>query len=248
MHIALCHPGKIGDMLYVLPTARKIYETTGADIDIITSELCKPAEQLVRYQPYIHDFIIPSNYILNNVGQGCQPWYMDPGPGYDKVYQLGYEHFPDGPLHNFTARRAGVYPVDSPRYDYPDKLFSEDPYIVVAHCSSRAYPELTEEYRKFISNCPIKVIQTGVPEDWVEAPSINMTGINLLEVLPLIAHAKAYIGFYSGLLVLANGFSIPKIITMWPGVGESHGLHIDPTVDLPFATAGSILQTLQQYL
>lgn len=247
---AIVHPGKIGDLLYCLPTAKVLHEQDGAEIDIFTSELCKPAEKLIRYQSYVHDFIIPADYAVRDAGQGVQPWFMNVPSGYDRVYQLGYEHFPDGPLHLYTARRAGLGSVPNPSYECPDVKVYDEPYAVVAHCGHRSNPQLKDAYRDFMNRCPIKCVQVGIEADLVEGTSADlMIGLDLLETASLISKAKAYVGFYSGQLVIANGFpGLVKIVTMYPGVGEQHGLHIPITIDLPFATVTSITQTLQQYL
>lgn len=248
---AFAHPGKIGDMLYILPTVKKVCERDNAVADIYTSEMCRAAENLVKYQSYVHDFIIPSDYVIRDCGQGVQPWNMPiPSSGYDKIYQLGYQYFPHGPLHQFTARMAGEYPVSDPQYNYPDKTFCEEPYVVTTMCAHRAYPELWDHYRHFINNCPLKVIQTGEKREFIsDTKAEDMTGCDLLDALSLIAKAKAFIGFYSGMLVLANGIpNLLKIVTMWPGVGEQHGLHIPKTVDLCFATGETMLQTLKDNL
>lgn len=248
-HYAFAHPGKIGDLLYILPLVRKVCERDDAVADIYTSELCRPAERLFRYQKHVNDFIVPPEYSILNTGQGVQPWNMPVHGIYDKVYQLGYQHFPQGPLHQYIASVVGEVPVGDPQYDFYDKRIVEEPYVVVAHCSTRSSTDMYKVYKEFLGRCPIRTVQTGIPQDWVESSSINMTGIDLLEVLPLLAHAKAFIGFYSGILVLANGFhGLPKIITMWRGVGEQHGLHVPITVDLAYPTPDSLLQTLQQYL
>jgi len=244
-------PGKIGDLLYVLPTAKKLHEQDGASIDICTSEVCRPVERLIKYQHYINEVHISKKYVLRDLGQGCQPWYMDPPDNqeYDKVYQLGYQHFPYGPLHQYAASMAGVFPVANPQYDFPDIKYFDEPYIVVGHCSNRSSSEMAANYRYFVDRSPIKTVQTGAPEDWVGGPSENMTGLDFLETLSLISRAKAFIGFYSGLLVLANGFpGLLKVVTMWPGVGEQHSLHIPVTIDLYPATGPSILQTITDNL
>ena len=46
---AFAHPGKIGDMLYILPSVHTICERDEAVADIYTSEACRAAEDLVKY-------------------------------------------------------------------------------------------------------------------------------------------------------------------------------------------------------
>jgi hypothetical protein len=248
-HYAFAMPGKIGDLLYILPLIHKVCERDDAVADVFTSEICRPVERLFRYQKHINDFIIPKSYVIRDLGQGVQPWHMEVEGDYDAIYQLGYQHFPSGPLHQYAALVAGEAPVEDPKYDFPDIKYFDEPYIVVGHCSNRSSSEMAANYRYFVDRSPIKTVQTGVPEDWVGGPSENMTGLDLLETLSLISRAKAFIGFYSGLLVLANGFpGLLKVVTMWPGVGEQHGLHIPVTIDLYPATGPSILKTITDNL
>src|SRR5215203_1438962 len=101
--IAACHPGKIGDALYTLPTLRYIYGVTGSKIDFYTSEYCEPMRSLLEYQPYINSFNIAPNYKVERMDMGCQPWYM-PIEGYDQVFQLGFQTVPDRAIHQFIAK------------------------------------------------------------------------------------------------------------------------------------------------
>jgi hypothetical protein len=231
---AFAMPGKIGDALYTLPTIHTICERDGAVADFYTSEMCRPAEKLFRYQKHINDFIIPPEYVIDNEGQGVQPWKMPIKGEYEQVYQMGYEYHPQGPLHKFIGRRAGEAKVPLPSYDFPDISFYEEPYVVVGFSKLRGYPGLYEGYRYLIENCPIKVVQTGLPQDYVEAPSENQIGLDLLKVLSLLSKARAFVGFYSGLLVLANGFpNLPRVVTIpTPGTGEQHGLHLPNTAEI----------------
>jgi hypothetical protein len=247
---ALAHPGKIGDFLYCLPTAKALHERDGALIDMYTSEFCRAAKDLVKYQPYINDFIIPKDYVIDNAGQGVQPWKMDIPEGYDKVFQLGFEFFPQGPLHTFIAKRAGLSTVEFPTYKHPGVIFYNEPYVVVAYCKSRSYPRLQEAYVDFMNMCPIKCVQIGLEDELLPGTKADIKrDLNLLDTASLIANASAFVGFYSSPLVIANGFpGLPKIVTMWPGVGEQHGLHVPITIDLVHPTGEQILNTVMENL
>ncbi|MBU8921002.1 MAG: hypothetical protein KOO63_04075 [Bacteroidales bacterium] len=233
---AFCMPGKIGDALYTLPTIQTICERDDAEATFITSEMCRPLERLLLYQDYIVDFVVPPEYIIMGEGQGVQPWEMPVVGEYDKVYQLGYAQCPRGPLHKFSARCAGLETVPDPVYKYPNKKFYSDPYVVVGYCASRGYPPMWDAYRYMIENCPIQVVQTGTMADYIDSPSDNMAELDLLDVLPLLAHAKLFVGFYSGLLVLANGFpELQRIVTLTSkGCGEQHGLHLPNTLEIAY--------------
>ena len=240
-HYAFCHPGKIGDALYILPALQKICREDDAVATFITSEMCRPAEALWRYQDYVVDFVVPPSYVIDNEGQGIQPWQMPVDGEYDKVFQLGYEHHPRGPLHHYTANQLEVMPVPDPVYKFPEKVFYTEPYVVTCFNNPRGYLEMREAYCAMIEQCPIKVVQTGTSDDHVETPSENQIGLDLLEVLSLLAHAKLYVGFYSGILALANGFpALPKIVTLTTrGCGDQHGLHLPNTTEVVYPSPSS---------
>lgn len=232
-HYAFAHPGKIGDALYTLPTIHAICERDDAVADFYTSEVCRPAENLFRYQDHINDFIVPENYVIEGDGQGIQPWSMPVPSGYDRVFQLGFSSFPAGPLHKFIAKSAGLSAndVQPPKYKYPDKKFYDDPYLVMVYNKLRGYPPMYRVYRELLDELNIRIVQTGVVSDHVDGPSDNLTGIDLLDVISLLAGARLYLGFYSAILALANGFeSLDKVVTIpAPGTGEQHGLHLQNT-------------------
>jgi hypothetical protein len=232
---AFAHPGKIGDFLYILPTVKLICERDGAVADIYTSDMCKSTESLIIYQSYVNDFIIPQEYEMVHFNQGVQPWQMPIDESkYDKVYQLGFEHFPHGPLHHYIAKSAGLDTVPDPQYEYPDKVFSTEPYVVIAHCGYHTSHNLRDAYRYFIEHCPLKTIQAGAARDGViPAREHDQLGIDFLDLASLISKAKAYIGFYSGQLAVANGFpGLLKIITSSRSGGEGHGLYIPETINV----------------
>jgi len=231
---AFCHPGKIGDALYTLPSIHTICERDNVSATFYTSSACQQLERLFLYQDHIEEFIVPADYRISNEGQGIQPWKMHVKGNYKRVYQLGFEHFPRGALHKFIGATAGLTSVPDPYYKYPDISFYNEPYIVIGFSSLRSWPNMKTSYENLIKQCPIKVVQTGLPQDYLDAPCENKIGLDLLEVLSLLSQAIMFVGFYSGLLALANGFpDLPKIITLiHKGTGEQHGLHIANTYEI----------------
>jgi hypothetical protein len=247
---AFVHPGKIGDLLYILPTVKFICERDGAVADIYTSEICRPTESLFKYQSYVNDFIIPKDYKMEHYNQGVQPWYMYVPMGYDKIHQLGFEYFPSGPLHKYIARQIGLEDIPDPQYEFPDKTYSDEPYIVVAHCGNHTSAALIEAYAYFIQNCPIKTIQAGTIHDGaVPARPHDQLGIDFLDLASLISKAEAYVGFYSAALAIANGFpGLLKVVTCSRSGGESHGLYIPKNFNLANTQGFMILQKIMDNL
>ncbi len=247
---AFVHPGKIGDLLYILPTVKFICERDGATADIYTSEMCRSTESLFKYQKYVNDFIVSKDYKMEHYNQGVQPWYMYVPMGYEKVYQLGFEHFPSGPLHKYIAGQIGLEDIPDPHYEFPDKNYSDEPYIVVAHCGNHTSAGLKEAYAYFIHNCPIKTVQAGTIHDGAIATrDHDQLGIDFLDLASLISKAKAYVGFYSAALAIANGFpGLLKVVTSSRSGGEAHGLYIPETINIGNASGPIMLQTVMNNL
>lgn len=242
---AFSHPGKIGDFLYILPTVKYICERDGAIADIYTSEMCVSTEKLVRYQSYVNDFIIPRDYKIVHYNMGVQPWKMPIDESkYDKVYQFGFQHPPHGPLNAWIAKQAGLDIVPPVEYEYPDLRFYDKPYVVVAHCDYHTLPSLRQAYEYFISNSPITSVIVGIERDRIHARGgyYDLIGIDFLHLASLISRSVAYVGFYSGQLAIANGFpGLLKVLTSSRSGGETEGLNIPVTINLPSNVSGSVL-------
>jgi ADP-heptose:LPS heptosyltransferase len=255
-HYAFAHPGKIGDALYTLPTIHTICERDDAVAHFYTSEVCRPLEKLFRYQEHIEDFIIPPNYKIESFGQGVQPWQMPvPIHDYDGVFQLGFKKFPRGPLHHFIAREAGLNNVPNPKYQFPETIFYNQPYIVVGFSGERGYPPMKKDYEQFVQEIgkQILVVQTGTEQDRLAVSCEDQIGLDLLDTLSLLHRSQMFIGFYSGLLALANGFpDLWKVVTLTsPNCGEQHGLHINNTVHVLFKEhqfLNALTATVYKYL
>ena len=250
---AFANPGKIGDFLYCLPTIKFVCERDNAVADIFSSEICRPTESLIRYQSYVNDFIIPREYKIIHTNQGTQPWVVPvPENKYDETHQLGFQYFPhDGPLHLYIAQQIGVTIVPDPQYEYPDKVFYNEPYVVVGHCGNHTTQNLIQSYKYFIERCPIRTVQVGIAGDEVvPIRSYDQIGIDFLDLASLIAGASAYVGFYSAQLAVANAFpELLKILTSSRSGGENHGLFVPTTISLPQNVTGpTLLKTLMDNL
>ena len=240
---AFAHPGKLGDALYCLPVMKTLCERDGATATFYTSTACTALERLFRYQPYVVDFVVlkEPEYIIQSEGQGIQPWSMPVPTNYDRIFQLGFQHSPNGPMHRFIAKEAGVegQSIPNPVYAYPDVSFFDYPYVVMAFSPLRNShgPSVSESYLHLIESLPFKVIHVGTCNERFETNHPNylpLLGLDMLLTVSLLANAKAFVGFYSGILPLANGFpNLPKIVTKTAtGCGEQHGLHLANTVEL----------------
>lgn len=210
--LAFSHPGKMGDALYTLPTIKALCERENKKADFYTSDYCRPMRRLFEHQPYINKFIVPENYAIENFGCGGQPWQMPIPDGYDGVYQLGFRTTPNKSIPEFIAESAGLAFTDiNPiTYTHQNLKFFDFPYIVIA---TRGRTTYDDTFRDIMDHSPIKIVQTGSHIDFLYHPNcIDMTGVDLLETLSLIAGSVGFVGIGSGPLVLANGFpNIPKV-------------------------------------
>jgi SAM-dependent methyltransferase len=205
--IACAHPGKIGDALYALPSVRELCRRHGCLADFYTSSYCRPLTRLLEAQSYIDQVVVPDNYVLRDVSCGGQPWQM-PVPGsYDAIYQMGFRSFPSEPLPDHIARSVGLPPGLPIMYDCdPGRPPIDEPYIVAAPRGPSAF------FQGIADQSPIAVVELGAAgERSGSARAIDQTGLDMLDSLPWIAHSKGFVGLQSSMLVLANGFEVPKV-------------------------------------
>lgn len=207
--IAVSHPGKIGDVLYALPTVRFLCELHQAKADFYTSSYCAPLTSLLEYQPFIRSVVIPSAYVSEHMELGVQPWQMPiAADDYAAVYQLGFRAWPEKSLIDHIAESVGA-PTGLPiSYSFPDTPTMATPYIVMA-------PGPADQYRQFylevarLSQIPAVVV--GAEGEYL-GKGIDRTGLGMLETLPWLAGARGFVGGMSSQLVLANAFPMPKVI------------------------------------
>lgn len=209
--IACTHPGKIGDALYALPSMRWYAHKFGTQVDFYTSEHCRPLLKLVEYQSFVNKAYVAPNYVIQNKGQGVQPWRVPVDISlYQKVIHMGFRTFPDRPLHEFIAGQTGVPTSEiSVRYDYPNAPTLDEPYVVVA---PKGRTTFTDTLLEFFSICPVKIVQVGAKGEELDYDgTVNKCGEDMLDTLPWIAGSKGFVGFLSSQLVLAQGFLVPRV-------------------------------------
>lgn len=210
--IACAHPGKLGDALYCLPAIRELCERHGSRADFYTSRYCAPMRRLFEAQDCIERFIIAPGYVLRDFACGGQPWQITVPTGYEAVYQMGFPDVPTVALPDYIAGRCGLPPGLPIHYDIDLDLPTPDldePYIVSAPRGRTAYAPM---FRAIADTCPIKVVEIGATGEGSGSPrALDKTGLDMLEVLPWIESSRGFVGLHSAMLVLANGFPIPKV-------------------------------------
>lgn len=214
MTIAVTHPGKIGDALYALPFARLMYGIHGEKIDFYTSEYCKPMQSLVEYQSYINRFIIPKEYVVERMDCGVQPWNMPVSGDYTYTFHCGFKSVPDTALHQFIAKQNGYDIPLAIKYEYPGNHFlhmilqehtKEKPYICIAPRGKSSFQHIFNE----VADRTNAVI-IGAKDDYT-GHGIDMTGLSFLDTLSVLSKCDGFVGLMSSMLVLANGFNMPRI-------------------------------------
>ncbi len=240
--IAVAHPGAIGDALYCLPTIRWLSEKHGCQADFYTSIYCEPMKSLMEYQEEIDQVILmgPPEYIVTGSGPGFQPWRMPvPEENYEAVYQLGFQVNPYKDLPGFIAESVGA-PSNLPvRYDLPNtaRYHIDGEYIVIAPKGNTTFREVYEDVCRYSK---VKVVQVGGPGEGIDNPkTLDLCGeADMLQTAKLLAGSRAFVGFMSSNLVLANGF--PNLLKFIPHDGKSwdmthvlyskkHKYLVDPT-------------------
>lgn len=212
---AATHPGKLGDMLYILPTIRYIYKATGIKFDVWTSEYCAPLKELFEYQQCVDKFYVSPDYKLERMDMGCQPWYVPvPIQQYARTYQLGFRSVPDCMLHQFIGRYAGIEVPLAIEYDVPEYDVYNQKYITIA---PRGLSSFNAVFERLVDLCmdngyDVLVVGGSGDNQLNNAHKVyDMTGLDFLETASIISKAKAFVGLMSSQLVLANGFDIPRI-------------------------------------
>lgn len=207
--IAFTHPGKVGDLLYSLPTVKYICEAKGQKADFWTSEYCYPVvKRLLERQSYIDKCINAPLYKIERMDMGVQPYQIPVDNNYyETIYHLGFRSVPDCPLPQFIAHSIGSTWNGKIEYEYDDVPTLDEPYIVLAPRGETSYKGL---FLNLIKECPIKTVLIGGLGDLIGS-GLNKCGLDLVETLPWIAKSKGFVGLMSSQLVLANGFNIPKV-------------------------------------
>jgi hypothetical protein len=213
--LAFTHPGKMGDALYTLPAMRYITNYFNTTADFYTSSYCAPMKRLYEYQSFIDGFFMPDNYKIERMDMGVQPWYIPVDKSlYQTVFQLGFRQVPDAPLYRFIAATAGIGHNQELeiKYECPDIETLDEPYIVIGPRGKTTFEPL---YLDIIEESPFRVVQIGGHGDAVgdlkNDKIVDKTGLDFLDTCSWLKNARGYVGLMSAMLVLANGFDIPRI-------------------------------------
>jgi ADP-heptose:LPS heptosyltransferase len=131
MRLLCTFPGKVGDLLWALPTMRAIAEHYDTPVTLQLPYTLEAISGLVTMQPYIADVYLDLDWVTRDtapISPRTPPWllaneeghasqhllrYTETDPhGYDRVIHLGYEGWPSLPLPYDTLRR-GIQQTDN---------------------------------------------------------------------------------------------------------------------------------------
>lgn len=258
MTIAVSHPGKLGDLLYCLPTVRHIAKISGQKVDFWTSKFCQAGQTLLDAQPYINKCFISDKYVMQHEGCGVQPWLLQPDKSYDRVYHLGLRDYPQCRLVDYYPKIYGFSLVDTTiSYEFEkikegDKIGylnnPECPPIVI--CPGRN-PNLKGIFNSLINSLiddHKTVYQVGPKDECITTcnPNVITYNVDMLNTLALLEHAKLFIGTLSANLVLANGFSgLKKVVLCEPERwNPRHDIHSEKHIYLVPSSVEQILKVL----
>lgn len=223
--------GKYGDILWSLPTVKKISQLVGEPVDFATMPMYHSLLPLLARQSYINTARAMSDWMLMHSNYGDQPWNppshtqcvtqgqgaYECKAGWDKCWHLGYRQHPgkvfgaqEMQLIDFTAWQQGIYfNQDNPLpfIDTPELVQKPvDKYIAVSF--NDQYIDLKAVfYNKLVERFGSRIVATTVPWDnerkeWKESSQI-------------IANAAGYVGCRSSNYVIAHGVK-KRMITYEP--------------------------------
>ena len=250
--IACCHPGKIGDALYSLPTIRALSKKHNCKVDFYTSAYCEPILKLFEDQTEINKAQVLESYTPVDFSCGGQPWEMKlPNESeYDHVYQLGFRSVPDKPLPEFIAESAGLDRSVGHNLFYETRNFLVEqdtkPYIVLA---PRGESPFADEFRRLLGmiNIPVYILgrQGEMLSGVVETDLINdYTGQPFFSMVRIIKNCKAFVGILSSPLCIANGFNMKKVIAYNDSWDMRHSVYKPETTYIKNPTAEQIIESL----
>jgi hypothetical protein len=207
MSRVLCtFPGKAGDILWSLPTARAIARITGEPVDFAVMPYYESLLPLLQEQEYISRAFTLADWHRTGSAHGDQPEVpqnREIEQQYAQTWHLGYRAHPgitapDFNLCNFVAAQQSivlqqpVVPFLKVRQELVEHAQASGDYVAMAF--NEQYDEQKQKFRnEFKVRCPREVAVVWMPDlRWEVVPST-------------IAGALAYVGDRSSNWVIAKG-------------------------------------------
>src|SRR5580765_608870 len=209
MERALCtFPGKFGDILWSLPTARFLAQHVyGGRVDFAVMPYYESLIPMLEAQKYIgRAFVIPE-WLRTHSNYGDQPWTSPRQEGYEFQVDLGYRSHPGTPFGNpnislleFVASQQGINLGPESQLPFL-QASAEDKFQYATKKPYVAYSfndQYVGEKEIFLQQLRDQLADMGIP-------LVDTTSISWLQALTAIDGAALYVGDRSSNWVLAAG-------------------------------------------
>jgi|SRR5580692_5757513 hypothetical protein len=214
--------GKIGDVLWSLPTVRQISKNTGVKVSMGIMPQYKSLLPLLKGQHCIENAFVIENWICTGSPAGDQPWEapLDTLEHYDEVYHLTYRNHPMGnqPLVDFIAQQQHIS-LDEPVCPFIDcREFGEYPQTYIAYAFNDMYKDLKDRYISTLSSLLGKSsLTTSTP---IVFQDVSQTPFGIVKYV--IKNALCFVGCRSANWVIAHGVGQKNIIVFEPHPHRHH--------------------------
>jgi len=241
-------PGKYGDILWSLPTAKYIAEkVVSSPVDFAVMPYYESLLPLIQEQSYIDRAYVNKGWLRTHSNYGDQPWEM-PLPvfdhnslddySYERVWHLGYRCHPgrafgnvEMPLMEFVAYQQGItfhepiIPFLTVEKNWAESLADENgmdfgSHIVLA--LNEQYAEQKTEFKNALAGN-----LTGITSVLLLDENITWAG-----AARLTRDAMAYVGDRSANWVIANGLG-KQCITFEPHPSRHASGHLGKVFGCP---------------
>ncbi len=239
--MVVTHPGKLGDLLWGLPTVRKLSEREGAPVSLYLSAWCEPLAHLLHKQAYIADVVVDKAWHPPDTA----PLSMYPPTSLTDqipVVVLGYESWPSLPLPYEQAALAGRELDDHalrPWIQATPFAKSEFPASVLFHWTDRWFElklGLTEYLAQRLTSVSVRVScgpSGRWPGQWIHGQPVIPNDFATLA--RKILSVEVVVTDNSAVHVLCAALGKPVIVIepetdrhhpiFWPGAGQDDNGH-----------------------
>lgn len=228
MTILASMPGRFGDILWALPTARLLAARHGTNVDFMTSPKYSSILELVQRQPYILETWAGEGWDVSSedTAQNRVPPECDCAD-YEEIYHLGYREWP---------RQSLPYEIRG-NADLVDDLRLTEPWITVPGAARETEDTViavgfSEEHIELKMGILLGLAGTDAFEDitwrfilpppgtphraweWVRGLSdhVEFWQTDWEQAATAIASADLFFGCLSSMWVLANAVGTPTVI------------------------------------
>jgi hypothetical protein len=232
MSLRLCHPGKFGDLLWALPTARALAEQAGKDEEYGGVELHLPSALrsikplLEKQGDYLASVVLHDDWQVQDTAPATP---LQP-PGYT-MPSLGYKQWPVRELPYEVAWEHGMYEsgLSDAHFFRPwihvlplDYNLASDRQRLVVHWTDRWF-----ELKLGILRELQRVLARDVYCQWIAAPGSRMAEAGAVQVdwvalARTLAGADAVLTDCSSAHVLAAAVGVKTILVVEPETDRHH--------------------------